>query len=102
MPELFIRAGADRDVSFVDLATTRPAERDAELKRALVQLVTGKADDDEKGLIRSELAGDSVILERAEVGVETESEVAAALAAQTGSSSIRPPFSSRPSSRLRR
>ncbi len=88
-PELFVRPGADGDSSFVDLIATQPGERNAEMKRALVRLVVGKADDNEKRLIRSELAGDSVILERVEGGAATESEVTAALVANTGFGSIR-------------
>ena len=88
-PELFIRPGADREVSFVHLTATQSGERDAEIKRALVQLVAGKADDKEKALIRSALAGDSVVLERAEGGIKNDLEVTAALASKTGASAIR-------------
>jgi len=89
MPELFLNPGADRESSFVYLTATQPVERGAEIRKALARLVAGKADDKDKGLIRSELAGDSLVLERVEGGAETESEVAAALAANTHSGSIR-------------
>lgn len=100
-PELFVRPGADRDVSFVHLTATQSSERDAEMKKALIGLVTGKADDKEKRLVRSELAGDWLILERVEGGAETESEVTAALAANTGFGSIRLPLSETAYQRVR-
>ena len=89
MPKLFISSRADREATFVDLVAGQSKERDAEIKKALLRLVAGKANDDDKRFIRSELAGDALVLERIDGGAETESEIAAELQANTRAGSIR-------------
>ena len=89
LPEIFIRDGVDREEPILALSEDTDEEVAGRLSESLVHLASGKANEDERGLIRRELINGALIIEQIEGAAETESDVTAALSDITSYRPIR-------------